>query len=277
MKTSILDYPAINKGPGIAKRIFQGIIFLVSMGIIYLLVRIVFFYEVAGPQDGSVIPVIKASETALWIKPLNPGGKESKHTGYRVNVLVHGDPFNEEWTTIDYAPPPVELPVDLRSLNAKGVPLYVEEVVEEGDTMVARTGREILEDFFTQLEEGTPPMEIEANTPETVITARQDEGIAQVNAGRELSPNDVPEGEIIAHIGSYANQNLASNKWREIMNKFPKDLGSKDWMVKSFTGSTSVAYRLYAIGFNSEDEADSFCARIEAGGHPSCIRTLMNQ
>ncbi len=276
MKTSILDYPAINKGPGFAKRIFQGLIFLVSLIILFFLVRILFYYEVTGNQEQSDIPIIKA-EPGLWIKPVDPGGKEAKHTGYLVNVLVHGDPFNEELTTIGYAPPPVELPEDILSLNSRGIPLQVKEESEEGDIMVAKTGKEILEDFFIQVEQGVPPMEIEAETLPPTEIERDNGNVALVFTGRELVPSDIHEGAIIAYIGTHPSYNLASNNWREILKKFPKDLAAKDWVIKKFTGSVAISYRLYAVGFDSESEADSFCARIEAGGHPACIRTLMDQ
>ncbi len=275
MKSSILDYPAINKGPGIAKRIFQGLIILVSLAILYFLIRIVFYYEVTGNQEQSNIPKIKA-ELDLWIKPLDPGGKESKHTGYRVNVLVHGDPFSGELKTIGYAPPTVELPEDILSLNSLGILFQQEVEPEEGDSLVAKTGKEILEDFFTQVEVGVPPMDIEAAITLSDGITIDNADTTLVFSGRELEPSEIQEGTIIAYIGTYPNYNLASNNWREILKKFPKDLAARNWVIKKFTGSTSVSYRLYAVGFDSEEEVDSFCARIEAGGHPSCIRTLFD-
>ena len=276
MKTSILDYPAINKGPVIAKRIFQVIIFLVSLAILFFLVRIVFYYEVAGNQSQSDIPVIKA-DLDLWIKPIDPGGKEAKHTGYRVNLLVHGDPFTEEITTTGYAPEPVELPEYILSLNSRGVPLQLVEENEEGDNLVTKTGKEILEDFFTQVELGIPPMEIEAENLPSIEEKQENVDGTLINTGRELAPSEIKEGAILTYIGTYPSYNLASNSWREILKKFPKDLAVKDWTIKKFTGSEAVSYRLYAVGFSVDAEADSFCARIKAGGHPSCIRTLLDQ
>ena len=276
MKTSILDYPAINKGPILAKRVFQVLIVLASIGILFFLFQIVLHYEITGNQDQSNIPIIKA-ETNLWVKPEDPGGKESKHTGYRVNVLVHGDPFNEELVTTGYAPMPVVLPTDLLSLNSRGIPLQLEEDSEEGDTKAIKTGKEILDEFFIQVEMGEIPWEEETTPPASEEAEQNADDQTLVITGRELMPAEVPEGEIIAYIGTYANHNLASNNWREIFKKYPRDLASKDWVIKTFEGSTSVSYRLYIVGFDSENETDSLCARIEAGGHPSCIRTLMGQ
>lgn len=270
MKASILDYPAINRGPSIAKRIFQLIIILISLAILYFLVRIVFYYEVTSNQAQSNIPVIKAEQN-LWIKPIDPGGKESKHTGYRVNDLVHGDPFSVELTTIGFAPQPIELPEDILSLNTRGIPLQLEEESEEGDTLLPKTGKEILEDFFTQVEDGVPPLEIVAEIEKV------DGDATLVITGQELTPSDISEGAIIAYMGTYPSYNLASNNWREILKKFPKDLAAKDWVIQKFTGSVSVSFRLYAVGFDSDKEAESFCLRIEAGGHPACIRTLMDK
>ena len=276
MKTSILDYPAINKGPLLAKRIFQVLVVLASLGILFFLFQIVLHYEITGNQDQSNIPIIKA-ETNLWVKPEDPGGKESKHTGYRVNVLVHGDPFNEELVTTGYAPMPVVLPADLLSLNSRGIPLQLEGDSEESDAQAMKTGKEILDEFFTQVEQGETPWEEETTPPASEEAEQIEDDQALIITGRELMPAEVSDGEIIAYIGTYPNHNLASNNWREIFKKYPRDLASKDWVIKTFEGSTSVSYRLYIVGFDSEDEADSFCARIEAGGHPSCIRTLMGQ
>ncbi|MCY4308208.1 MAG: hypothetical protein OXC57_08045 [Rhodobacteraceae bacterium] len=276
MKHTIPDYSAISKGPFVAKRAFQVLIVLVSLGILLFLFQIVLHYDITGNQDQSNIPLIKA-ETNLWVKPEDPGGKESKHTGYTVNVLVHGYPFNEKLVTTGYAPRPVELPVDLLSLHSRGIPLELEEELEEGDAPSMKTGKEILDDFFTQVEQGETPWEKETVPPESEKAEQNEDDHTLVITGRELMPAEVPEGKIIAYIGTYANHNLASNNWREIFKKYPRDLASRDWVIKTFEGSISVSYRLYVVGFDSEDEADSFCARIEAGGHPSCIRTLMGQ
>jgi len=216
-------------------------------------------------EQNKDIPVIRRPQTAVKIKPDNPGGMEIPNQDKDVYNIV--EKKNVDNTIVENLLPVPEQPklpdivpevTDINE-NATNLDEIVEEVNEPASEVAAVPEK---------------PVEILDNTKEKVT-----EAIAEPKVKSEVKEEIKPEVKEIVAVGGKWQIQLIASKNKESVEQTWKNLSAKYTDLQKFThevqstdlGAQGIFYRLRAGAFATRDDAAKVCASLKAKGLNDCI------
>lgn len=234
-------------------------------------------------QVNKEIPVIRRPQTAVKIKPENPGGMEIPNQDKDVYNIV--EKKDVDTTVVENLLPTPEQPKlpdivpDETQIdeNAKNLDGLVEEVVEETDATTEKVETTVPNKPEDLLAEETVSDKIEtAKTDETEKVAAKSDAISKA---AETSAAVVPVTEV---------QTVADGKWQiQLIASKNKDAIEKSWntwkakysLLQSMNhevqpvdlGSQGTIYRLRVGSFADKTAAQNACAELKKQGLTDCI------
>ena len=245
-------------------------------------------------QANKEIPVIRRPQTAVKIKPENPGGMDIPNQDKDVyNIVEKKDvdttvvenllPTPEQPKLPDIVPDETEI-----NENATNLDELVEEVNEETEKTVEKTSASIdnavpnkPKDLLAEeASEVTQAKEQEAG--EKAIQSKQTQSVESViEPVKSVAQAKVTESEIKAVTtpnGKWQIQLIAS-KNKDAIEKSWTTWSAKYSLLKSLTheiqpvdlGAQGIIYRLRAGSFADKTEAQNACATLKKQGLTDCI------
>lgn len=216
-------------------------------------------------EQNKDIPVIRRPQTAVKIKPDNPGGMEIPNQDKDVYNIV--EKKNVDNTIVENLLPVPEQPklpdivpevTDINE-NATNLDEIVEEVSEPASEVAAVPEK---------------PVEILDNTKEKVT-----EAIAEPKVKSEVKEEIKPEVKETVAVGGKWQIQLIASKNKESVEQTWKNLSAKYTDLQKFThevqstdlGAQGIFYRLRAGAFATRDDAAKVCASLKAKGLNDCI------
>ncbi|MEO0936805.1 MAG: SPOR domain-containing protein [Pseudomonadota bacterium] len=260
-------------------------------------------------RDVSGIPVVRAAEGEMRIRPEDPGGQLARNTGLAVNEVAALGTAGAPADTLHLAPEPVELdPADMETAPALPAPVAAPQQPVE----VALEGQSVA-DIVAALTEGVAPMEPVEPVPEPAApvvapTPVEPEPVAPEPAVQpavlsgaglnvslrpvprpvaarpaapvvatpapaqtgEIDPSTLAAGTRLAQLGAYDSAEVARSEWARFDARFGSYMAGKDRVVQRAQSGGRTFYRLRVHGFADLAEARRFCAALAAEGQ-DCI------
>lgn len=249
-------------------------------------------------QTNKDVPVIKRSQTAVKIKPENPGGMEIPNQDKDVYNLVEKKEVDN--TVVENLLPTPEEPKlpdivpEKTDAEADSIDELVNDVADNTETSVPNKPEDLLsdasqktaEDAKAKVEKETKKAEAEAKSAaekaqaEAKAAAEKAQAEAKATAEKALAEAETAKNTVAASApgGKWQVQFVAS-KNKDAVEKAWNDLTQKYGMLKAYThevqradlGSLGVVYRLRAGSFASKEEAAKVCSALKAKGMNDCI------
>ncbi len=261
-------------------------------------------------ENATQIPTIRRPQTAVKVKPENPGGMEILNQDKTVYDIIEKEPQKAE---VESVLPPPEQPI-LPTINAETIQAQAEATAEqvnttaelppvaesktvataEVKTVVAPKAvvNEVAEQKLPTIKEASvaqnEPKEIKAPTaPKEIKAAAQPiaakpteavskstasilENIAQNKTAEPTSQAAAKGGDWQVQLMSSPNQKAVNSAWSGLVKKHPQLASEPHEVETADLGSKGIYYRLKAGAFSSRDGADKLCNSIKAQGG-SCI------
>lgn len=228
-------------------------------------------------QQNKEIPVIRRPQTAVKIKPENPGGMEIPNQDKDVYTIV--EKKNIDNTVVENLLPTPEQPKlpdiipDETGIdeNAKNLDEIVDEVVEDDGSA------EAVSDGISN---------VVLNKPTDLLAENKDDKVVQnkeVPAPKATATEPKPAAEVKEPTMPSANGKwqiqLIASKNKDAVEKTWASLSSQYPMLKSYNhevqpadlGAQGIIYKLRAGSFASKNEAQAACAALKAKGLSDCI------
>ncbi|MBR1756533.1 MAG: SPOR domain-containing protein [Alphaproteobacteria bacterium] len=221
-------------------------------------------------EHNKEIPVIRRPQTAVKIKPENPGGMEIPNQDKDVYNIV--EKKNVDNTVIENLLPTPEQPklpdivpeVTDVDENAANLDEIVEEVVAPAENKAEQSAT--LPEKPNDVLEAPKPTEVEKKVEAAIKPVVKEE------------PKEEPKAEVPASAGNWQIQLIASkNKtavektWQTLSAKYA-DLQQYPHEVQtSDLGAQGIFYRLRAGAFATRDAAAKACATLKTKGLKDCI------
>ena len=239
-------------------------------------------------QQNKEIPVIRRPQTAVKIKPENPGGMEIPNQDKNVYSIVEKKDIDN--TVVENLLPTPEQPklpdivpdeTTVVDENADNLDEIVDEVAEETDTATTTattTADEAISDVVNN-----KPKDILAEADGAIETAKVETPKAETPKTTEVKSapqkqETVPSKPEVLTGGNWQIQLVASKNKAAVENTL-NTLSTKYTQLKSYThevqkadlGAQGVIYKLRAGSFASKNEAQAACAALKAKGLTDCI------
>lgn len=243
-------------------------------------------------QVNKEIPVIRRPQTAVKIKPENPGGMEIPNQDKDVyNIVEKKDvdttvvenllPTPEQPKLPDIVPDETEI-----NENATNLDELVEEVNEETETTVEKASATVDNAVPNKpkdlLAEAASEVAQEQETKSKTVQAEQTKAVESVvEPVKSVAQVDIAEPEVKAVTtpnGKWQIQLIAS-KNKDAIEKSWSTWSAKYSLLKSLTyeiqpvdlGAQGTIYRLRAGSFADKTEAQNACATLKKQGLADCI------
>jgi len=249
-------------------------------------------------QVNKETPIIRRPQTAVKIKPENPGGMEIPNQDKEVYNIV--EKKDVDTTVVENLLPTPEQPKlpdiipDETQIdeNAQNLDELVDEVVDETEAAAKQTAKaadsavpEKPEDLLAEAETGADDkQEAKAEVKETVKTA-QAESVKKVESVVEPAKPAEPVKAVEPVVKA---QTVADGKWQiQLIASKNKDAIEKSWktwsakysLLQSMNheiqpvdlGSQGTIYRLRAGSFADKAAAQNACAALKSQGLSDCI------
>ena len=231
-------------------------------------------------QQNKEIPVIRRPQSAVKIKPDNPGGMEIPNQDKDVYTIV--EKKNIDNTVIENLLPTPEQPklpdivpeeLDLNE-NAANLDEIVDEVVDEE----TKTQTEIKEDETANVVINKPA-DLLSDSPAKVIKDSVDDKQPDVKKEAisvkeaELKPVAKQENNAGWQIQLIASKNkdAIEKTWKTLTEKYSLLKTYSHEMQSSDLGAQGIIYKLRAGSFASKTEAQAACAALKKQGLNDCI------
>jgi hypothetical protein len=238
----------------------------VSLAVLALVV--VWAYRL-GVRDAAEVPVIRAVEGPMRVRPEEPGGAQFEHQGRAVYDALGG--ASQPEPEVATAPPPERLaPEDLSvdERTAPPPPPPVEAAVEVDQLVAAVLG-----------EEAAAAPQAPAAATGLMPTPRPVAGAPRPAAPAAATISAVPTApvEVAAlggaeiQLGAYLSEADALRMWGVILQRNGDLLGGREPIVAPLQGDTRTLHRLRAGPFASVAEAREFCAALQARGEDCLV------
>ena len=72
--------------------------------------------------------------------------------------------------------------------------------------------------------------------------------------------------------GIFTSRSVADERWLEIRRAYGKDMTGRSLMIRRQVFRGRAAYRSSVVGFQSQEEALSFCTKLRRGGFDCVVR-----
>ncbi|MEL6100253.1 MAG: SPOR domain-containing protein [Pseudomonadota bacterium] len=240
-------------------------------------------------RDVTGIPVVRAVEGEMRVRPAEPGGQLAQNQGLAVNAVAAEGEAEPPASTITLAPPPVELTAEDKPRAAATVelpePLNLEN--EFDDASIVALAEQIAdgieplavneaEPLSASAEETDTPQVVNAPglkaslrpqlRPGTALAARA----APDTPAKEIDVASLPLGTRLVQLGAYESPEVARAEWARLETRFGDYLAGKDRIVQEAQSGGRTFYRLRAVGFSDLSDARRFCSALVAEG-ADCI------
>ena len=247
-------------------------------------------------QESSEIPVIRRPQTAIKIKPENPGGMEIPNQDKDVYNIVEKKPVDN--TVVENLLPTPEKPklpdivpevADIDE-NAKNIDEIVDEVVEDEKTAAEQIEQKVSENSEVLKEKNEEKAAVIPDKPQDLLNKpaektdvktpiEQEEKIAEKTATK--TPEKITEAVAIpqSQTGGNWQIQLIASKNKAAVEKTWNDLSAKYSLLKSYPheiqtsdlGAQGIFYRLRAGSFADKNAAAAACAALKKQGLNDCI------
>lgn len=213
-------------------------------------------------REASGVPVIQALADPMRERPADPGGRVIPHQGLSVNAVAGGDGARPAADRVILAPAP-EAPraEDLtlavaRETSPPPITVAVEAPVEDAVAAAMNLNAEVLPESVPGVVRSPrprlrpPPSARRAAMPETA----------------EIPPEAVPEGALLAQIGTFPDEATARAEWTRLATAHPAQLSGRDRVIQRRETAGRSWVRLRVAGFDGRPEAVRFCDAMLAAG-----------
>lgn len=248
-------------------------------------------------ENMAQIPIIRRPQTAVKVKPENPGGMEILNQDKSVYDIIEKEPEKSE---VESILPPPEQPI-LPTINTEQQPENMLPPVEENKTVTETAVKSVAEPQAVVNEKA----EIKLPTIKEVSTAQNKE--KEIEAPKEIkaAPQPVPtqpttgvskstasileniaqnkpspaskvqtataqNGDWQVQIMSSPNRKAVDSAWSGLVKKHPQLAAEPHEIESADLGAKGTYYRLKVGAYSSRDGADKLCNSIKAQGG-SCI------
>ena len=244
-------------------------------------------------QTNKDVPTIRRSQTAVKIKPDNPGGMEIPNQDKDVYNLVEKKEVDN--TVVENLLPTPEQPKlpdivpDTVDVQADNIDELVEEVADDTDVAVpnkpedllSESAKNVADDVKAAEEKAKAEAKTAAEKAKAEAKAAEEKAKAEAKAAEEKATAEAKAAET-------AVKSVAGGKWQvQFVASKNKDAVEKTWtnltqkysMLKAYTheiqsadlGAQGKIYRLRAGSFATKEEAAKVCSMLKAKGMNDCI------
>ncbi len=233
-------------------------------------------------QTNKDVPTIRRSQTAVKIKPDNPGGMEIPNQDKDVYNLVEKKEVDN--TVVENLLPTPEQPKlpdivpDTVDVQADNIDELVEEIADDTDVAVPNKPEDLLSESAKNVADDVKAAEEKAKAE---AKAAEEKAKAEAKAAEEKAKAEAKAAET-------AVKSVAGGKWQvQFVASKNKDAVEKTWtnltqkysMLKAYTheiqsadlGAQGKIYRLRAGSFATKEEAAKVCSMLKAKGMNDCI------
>ncbi len=224
-------------------------------------------------QTHKEVPVIQRPQTAVKIKPENPGGMDIPNQDKDVYNIVEKKvvdntvvenllPEPEKPKLPDIVPEEVEV-----DANAKNLDEIVDEVVETETPKVAesKVENEVPEkpaDILKPKKEEAPKEEIKKEVNKVVEEVKE-----PVKAVEKEAPKGAWQIQLIAS----KNKDTIEKTWNNLAAKYALLKTYSHEIQSDNLGAQGMIYKLRAGSFATKEQAQAACATLKAKGLTDCI------
>lgn len=259
-------------------------------------------------QTNKDVPTIHRSQTAVKVKPDNPGGMEIPNQDKDVYNLVEKKEVDN--TVVENLLPTPEEPKlpdivpETVDVNADNIDELVDEVADNTDVEVPNKPEDLLSETAAGAVEDVKAAEekvkAEAKAAEEKAKAEADKTAAEAKAAEEKAKAEAKAAEEKAKaaeekakaeakaVETAAIKTVAGGKWQvQFVASKNKDAVEKTWtnltqkysLLKAYShevqtadlGAQGVVYKLRAGSFATREDAAKLCSELKAKGMNDCI------
>ena len=248
-------------------------------------------------ENAAQIPTIRRPQTAVKVKPENPGGMEILNQDKTVYDIIEKEPQKAE---VESVLPPPEQPIlptitaSAEPTNTAMAPIEETKTVEEAavkslsepKTVVNEQPEIKLPTIKEASIEKNEAKEIKASkdikAAEQPIAAKPTTAVSKSTAStlENIAQDKTPQKEVKAataqggdwqvQIMSSPNKKAVDGAWSGLVKKHPQLASEPHEVETADLGAKGTYYRLKAGAFSSREGADKLCNSIKAQGG-SCI------
>lgn len=250
----------------------------------------VWSYQLAV-RDVSGVPVIRALEGPMRVRPEDPGGQPAEHQGLAVNQIPAEGMAGPAPDRLILAPPPIEIAEeDVLPVKEPAAPVptasATDLAVAAALAEIELEGVEPLSGFEDTTEDSAIPENvIPANLggvvrsprpeprPEGVEVASLDPtgpGLSDRAAARDVDPATIAQGTRLVQLGAYDSREEALENWAKYAGPFAEYFDGRGRVIQEATSGGRTFYRLRVEGFTDLADARRFCSVLLAEDAP-CI------
>ena len=235
-------------------------------------------------EESSEIPVIRRPQTAIKIRPENPGGMDIPNQDKEVYNIV--EKKNVDTTVVENLLPTPETPklpdivpeVSDIDENAKDLDEIVDEVVDETQTKSTNAEKEAENKTVKVAEQKEQATSAVPEKSAELLKKEEPKTEAKQEAKQPEKTNETAEVAVPATGGKWQIQLIAS-KNKAAVEKAWTDLSNRYALLKSYSheiqtsdlGAQGTFYRLRAGAFADKNAAAAACAALKKQGLNDCI------
>lgn len=250
-----------------------------------LVAAIVVWAYKLGIRDARDIPVLKALDSPVRVRPDNPGGTEIAHQGLEVNGILAG---GEAATPAETVLAPASAP-----LTDEDVPLaQLEPVTAETEVRLppadpaaaapaaddAAEAEVTLEELLQQalepdgdaLPRSAPPRPrlrpagLRAPAAAIIPAATVDAGPVTAAGSPGAQQLAGTPGARLVQLGAFDSESAADEQWRRYVAAHGDLLGNRDRAIQRAESNGRVFYRLRVVGFADDNDQSALCEALRA-------------
>ncbi len=248
-------------------------------------------------ENAAQIPTIRRPQTAVKVKPENPGGMEILNQDKTVYDIIEKEPQKAE---VESVLPPPEQPIlptitaSAEPTNTAMAPIEETKTVEEAAVKSLSEPKTVVNEQpeiklptikeasieKNEAKEIKAPKDIKA--AEQPIAAKPTTAVSKSTASilENIAQDKTPQKEVKAataqggdwqvQIMSSPNKKAVDGAWSGLVKKHPQLASEPHEVETADLGAKGTYYRLKAGAFSSREGADKLCNSIKAQGG-SCI------
>lgn len=257
-------------------------------------------------RDVTGIPIVKAMQGEMRVKPTEPGGELAQNQGLSVNAVAAEGNAEAPAERLILAPQPVVLTEEDQPLDAEAVAIVQQAVAAQNqrnetaepaaDAAVVEAAVEAgdVTQLVEELTRGVTPLD---HAPTTAKSQAEEVKLASAQGVKaslrprlrpaggpeklvkaaviappelDIDPASLPAGTRLVQLGAYDNAEQARSDWGRFSKRFGELLRDKSRVIQQAQSGGRTFYRLRAHGFADLSAARRFCSALVAEG-ADCI------
>ena len=252
-------------------------------------------------RDVAGVPVVRALDGPMRVRPDDPGGVAADHLGLAVNRVQAEGLAEKPAERLVLAPTPVALEAEDQPQPVLAAAAVAQGLTPRGEIAAALSGLtgdariETAEDMAVAAALAQALIEDEPVAIEAVVDASSEVDLlddlpapissvrpvlrpktlaANSPSGLDVDPASLTVGTRLVQLGAFESRDQALAEWTRLNQGFEPFMADKNRIVQMTETSGRVFYRLRAVGFSDLAHARRFCAAILAS-QASCIPVLI--